>query len=83
MSVLVDVEEVRAPVRGADHGGFTGEVQQERPPTSDRVIRKLIAGGLLKTEIVINPINRCPITVMPAGERFGRSRCFGNLIICC
>jgi len=74
MSVLVDVEEVRALVRGPDHGGFTGEALQDRLQTADRVIRKLIAGGHLKTETVINPINRCPITVVPAGEveRFER-----------
>jgi hypothetical protein len=56
MSVLVDIEEVRALVRGPDHGG------------------KLIAGGQLKTETVINPVNRCPTVVVPAEEveRFER-----------
>ena len=55
MFLLVDVEELRSLVRGADHGGFTGEALQDRLQTADRVIRKLIAGGHLKTETVINP----------------------------
>lgn len=68
MAILVDVEEVRALVRGADHGGFAGKALQGRLQTTDRVIRNLIAGGHLKTETVINPINQCPITVVPASE---------------
>lgn len=68
MSLLVDVEEVRALVRGADHGGFTGEALQDRLQTTDRVIRKLITGGHLKTETVINPINRCPTVIVTAAE---------------
>jgi hypothetical protein len=74
MSVLVDIEEVRALVRGPDHGGFTGKALQDRLQTADRVIRKLIAGGQLKTETVINPVNRCPTVVVPAEEveRFER-----------
>jgi hypothetical protein len=68
MSVLVDVEEIRALVRGPDHGGFTGEALQDRLLTADRVIRKLIAGGHLKTETMINPINRCPTVIVTAEE---------------
>jgi len=68
MSVLVDVEEIRALVRGLDHGGFTGEALQDRLLTADRVIRKLIAGGHLKTETMINPINRCPTVIVTAEE---------------
>ena len=55
MSLLVDVEEIRALVRGADHGGFTGKALQGRQQTTDRVIRNLIAGGHVKTETVVNP----------------------------
>jgi hypothetical protein len=72
MSLLVDVEEVRALVRGPDHGGFTVADLEARLQTTDRVIRKLIAGGHLKTETVINPINRCPTVIVTAEkvERF-------------
>jgi hypothetical protein len=61
-------------VRGADHGGFTGKALQGRLQTTDRVIRKLIAGGHLRTKTVINPINRCPTVIVTAEEveRFER-----------
>ena len=61
-------------VRGADHGGFTGKALQDRLQTADRVIRKLIAGGHLKTGTVINPINRCPTVIVTDEEveRFER-----------
>jgi len=74
MSLLVDVEEVRALVRGADHGGFTASALQDRLQTADRAIRKLTAGGHLKTVTVVNPINRCPTLVVPNEEveRFER-----------
>jgi hypothetical protein len=74
MSLLVDVEEVRSMVRGPDHGGFTATALSDRLQTTDRVIRKLIAGGHLKTETVINPINRCPTVIVTAeeAERFER-----------
>lgn len=68
MSLLVDVEEIRALVRGADHGGFTGKALQARLQTTDRVTRNLIAGGHLKTETVIHPINRCPTAIVTAEE---------------
>src|SRR5258708_27811723 len=74
MSALVDVEEIRAQVRGPDHGGFTAFALKDRMQTTDRVVRKLIAGGHLKTITVVNPVNRCPTVVVPADEveRFER-----------
>lgn len=47
MALLVDVEEVRALVRGADPGGFSAEALGERLQTRPHVIRKLIAAGHL------------------------------------
>jgi hypothetical protein len=46
----------------------------ERLGVTDRVAGKLIAGEHLKTVTVINPINRCPMVVVPAEEveRFER-----------
>jgi len=75
MAVLVDVVEVRKLVKGADHGGFTGAALSDRLRTTDRVVRRLIAGGHLKTVTVTNPINRCPIVVVPAEqvEQFERT----------
>jgi hypothetical protein len=74
MSVLVDVEEIRALVRGPDHGGFTAFALKDRMQTTHRVVRKLIAQGHLKTITVVNPVNRCPTVVVPADEveRFER-----------
>jgi hypothetical protein len=37
MSLLVDVEEIRALVRGPDHGGFTAIALKDRMQTTDRV----------------------------------------------
>jgi hypothetical protein len=68
MSALVDVDEIRSKVRGTDHGGLTLEAIVSRLSTSDGVVRALIDGGHLNTKTVINPVNRCPIHVVPAEE---------------
>jgi hypothetical protein len=68
LSVLVDVHEIRPMVRGADHGGLTLEAIVSRLSTADGVVRALIDGGHLKTITVINPVNRCPIVVVPTPE---------------
>jgi len=43
MTVLVDLEEFRALVRGADLGGFIVAALEERMQTTDRVIHNLIS----------------------------------------
>jgi hypothetical protein len=74
MSVLLDVEEIRAQVRGADHGGFTSVALKDRLQIGDRVARALMTQRLLKTVTVVNPVNRCPTVIVPAEEveRFER-----------
>lgn len=74
MAVLVDVEEVRALVRGPDHGGLTGVQIKDKLSTTAKVAAALIRYGHLKSVTVINPINRCPIVVVPVAEveRFDR-----------
>jgi hypothetical protein len=74
MSVLVDVEEVRALVRGADKGGLTGLEIKDKLSTTAKVAAALIKHGHLKTITVVNPVNRCPTVVVPAEdvERFAR-----------
>jgi hypothetical protein len=74
MAVLVDVEEVRALVRGPDHGGFTAVALKDRMQMHDGTVRRLMAAGHLKTVTVVNPVNRCPTVVVPAVEvaRFER-----------
>ncbi|WP_271576664.1 hypothetical protein [Bradyrhizobium sp. CCBAU 11361] len=60
-------------MRGADPDGSTAEALAERWQTRPHVVRKLMLAGHLKTVAVINPFNRCPMTVVPdeAAERFG------------
>lgn len=72
MALLVDVEEVRALVRGTAPDGLSAEALGARLQTRPHVIRKLMVAGHLKSETVINPVNRCPMTVVPtaAAERF-------------
>jgi hypothetical protein len=76
MSLLVDIEEVHALVRGPDHSGFTlgGLKERMQMQTTDRVARALMAYGYLKTEVVVNPVNRCPTVIVSAEEvkRFER-----------
>jgi hypothetical protein len=74
MSVLVDVEEVRALVRGPDHGGLTGIEIKDKLATTAKVAAALIKHGYFATITVVNPVNRCPTVVVPAGEveRFGK-----------
>jgi TniQ len=68
MSVLVDVEEVRAKVRGTEKAGLTGLELKEKLSTTAKVVSALIKHGHLKTITVINPVNRCPTVVVPPAE---------------
>lgn len=74
MAVLVGVEEVRALVRGPDHSGLTGVQIKDKLSTTAKVAAALIKHGHLKSVTVINPVNRCPIIVVPVAEveRFDR-----------
>ncbi|MGY3361904.1 hypothetical protein ACVWZK_008567 [Bradyrhizobium sp. GM0.4] len=68
MSLLLDIEEVRALVRGPDHGGLTGLQIKEKLSATAKVASALIKHGHLRTITLINPINRCPTVVVPAKE---------------
>jgi hypothetical protein len=68
MSVLVDIDEIRANVRGADHGGLTPRQTASKLETSDKVVTALIATGDLISSTVTNPINRCPQVVVSPEE---------------
>jgi adenylylsulfate kinase-like enzyme len=74
MSALVDVDEVRAKVRGTEKAGFTGLELKEKLSTTAKVASALIKYGYLATITVINPVNRCPTVVVPEAEveRFSR-----------
>jgi hypothetical protein len=68
--VIVDAD--RALVRGCGDGGGASNAAADRLRVADRVIRKLIAGGHLRTVTAISPVNRCPIVIVPTEdiERF-------------
>jgi hypothetical protein len=68
MSILIDVDEVRAKVRGADHGGLNLRDTARRLATGDTVVRALIDHGHLTTFETVHPINRCPVVVVSAAE---------------
>jgi len=74
MSTLVDVDEIRALVRGPDHGGYTAMAVSKRLQTTSRVVRALMTQNHLKTLTVTNPINRCPTVIVSVHEldRFER-----------
>lgn len=74
LSVLVDVEEVRALVRGPDKGGLTGLEIKDRLSTTAKVASALIKHGYLNSTTVTNPVNKCPTVVVPVDEveRFQR-----------
>jgi len=70
----VNLEEIRSFTRGEYHGGLTPLQVANAIDTTDRVARALIAHKCLSTVNVINPINKCPQTVVMPNEveRFRR-----------
>lgn len=57
-SVLVNVDEVKAAVRGPDHGGLTHAQVREALRTNHRVLLALIANGLVIEFRARNPVTR-------------------------
>jgi hypothetical protein len=60
LAVLVDIDEIRAKVRGHDPGGLTRRPASKRLRTQEKVIHALIKAGKLTTFVARDPINRCP-----------------------
>jgi hypothetical protein len=75
LALLVDVTEIRRLVQGDDHGGIKLRDVAKRLGVCDKVISALIEHGHLPSTTRINPVNRCPQTVvMPADlDAFQRS----------
>jgi hypothetical protein len=68
MSVLVDVGEVRKLVRG-EHGKWLPlYVVRSSLRTTHAVVDSLIRSGILPSERVISPINRCPYTAVQSQD---------------
>lgn len=75
MAVLVDPDELREKTMLEDHGGLSlREVERQLGATTN-VVKALIEHGHLPARTAVNPINRCPQTiVMPEDlARFQRS----------
>jgi hypothetical protein len=68
LSLLVDVREVKLHVSGPEHGGISLRKAASKLETHDDVVRALINCGHLKSFLAINPVNRCPQTVVSAAE---------------
>ncbi|MBD2746620.1 TniQ family protein [Microvirga sp. BT688] len=68
LSVLVNVEEVRAAVRRPDHGSLSLRDVERRLGVHTSAVKGLIAGGHLASGTAVNPVNRCPQTVVTEAE---------------
>jgi hypothetical protein len=68
LSVLVDIEEIKAFVRGEDHGGISLARVATRLRTNDYVVKALVENGHLKSSVGINPVNKCPQTIVTESE---------------
>ncbi|ERP97769.1 hypothetical protein Q669_21425 [Labrenzia sp. C1B10] len=64
LAVLVDPEEVKSLVRREDHGGYSLREVEQKLKTTTQVIKALIEHNHLEAEIAVNPINRCPQTIV-------------------
>lgn len=68
LSVLVNVDEIRAGVRRPDHGSLSLREVERRLGVHTSAVQCLIAGGYLATEVAVNPVNRCPQAVVTEEE---------------
>ncbi|WP_274426868.1 hypothetical protein [Chelativorans sp. YIM 93263] len=75
MAVLVDPDELREKTMLEDHGGLSLREVEHQLGTKTQVVKALIEHGYLPARTAVNPINRCPQTiVMPEDlARFQRS----------
>lgn len=64
LSILVDPEEVKSLVRGKDHAGYSLRQVEKKLKTSTKVVKALVQRGCLEAETAINPVNRCPQTIV-------------------
>lgn len=64
-AALVNLEEIRRLVKLDEPDGITLREASKRLSTSDHVVRALLEYGLLQTIATINPVNRCPMNIIP------------------
>src|SRR5690606_27475241 len=64
MAVLVDPTELREKTMLKDHGGLSLREVEHRLGTKTQVVKALIEHGHLPARTAVNPINRCPQTIV-------------------
>jgi hypothetical protein len=68
LSVEVDPEEIKPLVRLEDDGSVTLREVERKLKTSTDTVKGLIKHGCLPSKVRVNPVNRCPQTVVPKDE---------------
>ncbi len=63
-ALRVDLAEIRRRVRLTDHGGLSLREVEDELGTSTAVVKALVTQGILQSRTAINPVNRCPQTVV-------------------
>lgn len=64
LSVLVDPGELREKTKLADHGGLSLREVEHGLKASTDVVKALIEHGHLPARTAVNPVNRCPQTIV-------------------
>ncbi|MNV22971.1 hypothetical protein D3C71_1139690 [compost metagenome] len=64
LSIRVSVDEVRDLVRLNDHGGLSLRESEKALAVNTRVLKSLMEYGYLPSQVAINPLNRCPQTII-------------------
>ena len=64
-AALVDLDEIRRLVKLDEPDGITAHEACKRLSTSHRVVKALIERGILRTDDALNPVNRCPMKIIP------------------
>ena len=64
-AVMVDVDEIRRLVKLDEPDGITIHEACKRLSTSHRVVKALVECCVLPTAAAVNPVNRCPMNIIP------------------
>jgi hypothetical protein len=68
LSVIVDVDEVREKLTDPGHGGLNLRQVELDLGLPTAALKALLADGVLPSRTAINPVNRCPQTVVDASD---------------
>jgi len=64
LSVLVRLSEIKTFVHGRPVDGFTPRDLERELGTTTATVKALIGNGILPTETIVHPVNRCPTTII-------------------